>query len=114
MVDASSAETGLRDYERIPLAAQQPFTGNPHTAETHVWMQHRALGRPFAEGDGGPQDLDAGRIGRDQKHAHSAHRIDAGVGDRHDDEEGGLVHVGGEELLTIEDPAVALTHCRAS
>ena len=53
-------------------------------------------------------DLDPGGVRRDQEHRHPPVDVGVGVGDGHDDEEGGRAGIGGEVLPPVDDPLVAV------
>ena len=51
-----------------------------------------------------------GRVGRHDEHRRALVRARVGVGDRHDDQEVGDRGVGGEPLVAVDDPLVAVAH----
>ena len=55
-------------------------------------------------------DRHAGRVGGDDQHRRALVLVRLGVGDRHDDQEVGHRGVGGEPLVAVDDPLVAVEH----
>ena len=106
MVDAATAEARLRDHERLPLTAQHVIGRDADigVADVAVAGAVRRLG-PHADV---ADDLDARGLGRNDEQRHLVVGARLGVGHGHDDEERGVLGVGGKPLLTVDHPVVAV------
>ena len=98
-------------------AIRKPSPTSPSVFETgnaDARVAHLAVRRPAAPAVAhrrdGPDDLDAGRVGRDDDLARAVMRVGVGVGDRHDDPEGGPLGARREPLVAVDDPLVAVAH----
>ena len=103
-MDAAAAEAGLRDDERLPLAAEQRLFGNPDVLVVDEGV--RALVDALAVEADVAHDVDAGRVRRHQEHRHPLVGADVGVRDGHHDQERRRLGVGREELPAVDDPLV--------
>ena len=106
VVDASTAETGLRDHEGLPLATEQRFIRHPDILVVDEGM--RALVQRVPPEADVALDVHAGRVGRDQEHRHALVRAHIGVRHRHDDEERRRLGVRREVLPAVDDPLAAV------
>ncbi len=107
-MDASAAEPRLGDEEGLAASAEHVVLGDPNLVVANVCVR-TIFFTVVAEGHVA-NDFDARRLGGDDEHRHLLVGRVVGVGHRHDDEERGETGVGGEPLLAVDDPLVAVGH----
>ena len=73
-----------------------------------------ALVGRLAAGADVAEDREPGRVGRHDEHRHPLVGAHLGVGDGHHEEEAGVAGVGGEPLLAVDDPFVAVADGRGA
>jgi hypothetical protein len=112
VVQAPPGEAGLRDVEGLAPLAQQRVRADTDIGVADVRViadaeripDHPCLTDPF----------DARRLGRHQEHRHPFAVSRIRIGHHHDDEECRIARIGGEVLLPVDDPVVAVLHCKGA
>ncbi len=110
VVDATRAEPLLRDPEAVALLAERVLDGDADARVAHLAVR-RPAAAAVAHGRDRADDLDARRVGRDDDLGRAAVRVGVGVGDGHDDPEGGPLGPRREPLVAVDHPLVAVPHC---
>ena len=115
VVDAAGPEPLLRQPEPVPHARRARSRRHARAGEAHLAVRPPSASRVTEHGHR-PHDLDAGRVGRDEDHRGAPVRLRIRVGDGHHDREPRAVGAGGEPLVRVDDPLVAVERraCRAA
>lgn len=108
MVQASAAEAGLGDGEPAARLAQEVLGG--HAAAGEAQVRVHTFPERFARESGAADHLHAWGTRRDDEHRGALVDRHVRVGDDHGDDEGSVRIVGGEPLLTVDHPLVAVAH----
>lgn len=108
LVDAPAVQAGLGDCERAAAFAQQMVGG-----DLHIGIADIAFGAAFLTVDSNiANDFHAGRIDRDDEHAHLFVSLRIGIGHYHHDQEIGPFAIGQKPFLAIDPPVIAVHLCR--
>ena len=112
VVDPPTAEPGLRHGEPVAAFTEKVVGGHAHLAVTHEGVSRGAAVTPVQTDVA--DDLDARRVGWHDEHRHPPVLLDIGIGHRQHDQERGEPGVGGEPLLPVDHPLVAVELVLAS
>ena len=108
-MDAAGPETLLRHAEPAARLAEGVLHGDAHAGEPRLAMRPPAA--PLMPHHRHPaHELVSRRVGRDEDHRRTLVRFRFGIGDDHDDAEAGAVGPGGEPLVRVDHPLVAVAH----
>ena len=108
VMDAAAAEAGLCDQEALALAAEEVLARDAHGLVADVGVV--AVAERLVAEARQAHDVQARRVARHEEHRRALVDRHVGVRDRHRDQELGQVGVGGEVLLAVDHPGVAVAH----